>query len=122
MIIYKQISHSKNDTTSVRYTKNNILTRSDRIPQEVLDKFEFTNEVKYDEQPDKSRCLFCDAPQSHQRMVTGLMIELCDFHYYNRNIGKIVQQIRLESERKAKDGIEKKPSNKRKRKQQRPSK
>jgi hypothetical protein len=102
MVIYTKIKTS----TGTKYRKDNLFVKPDRIPADVVEKFEFTDSVKYDDEPDKARCIFCEAPSSHQRMVNpvahevGLMIvELCDHHYYNANLGTIVHQISLSKER-----------------------
>lgn len=113
MIIYKRSINGERTT----YFKNNLLTSINRIPQQVLDNFEFSDEVKFDDQPEKPRCLFCDAPGVRQKLVNIIAhgvelmtVELCDYHYYNRNLGKIVERVRLnnqEQERKENGSVPK---------------
>jgi hypothetical protein len=110
MVIYTKVNRKDGE---VRYLKNNLFVKSDRVPAEVLEKFEFTDTVKYDEQPDRPRCLFCEAPATRKRLVTGLMVDMCEYHYYNRNIGTIVAQIRQLDERKKSDGNDTHPQKRR---------
>lgn len=107
---YQRIIHRKNDIEDFRYTRDGVFVKADRVPQDVMVKFEYTPTVEYDDQPDKPRCLFCDAPRSHQRYVTGLMVPLCDHHYYTENIGRITAQLRLLKEQGEKDGVQQKKS------------
>jgi hypothetical protein len=75
------------------YTKNNKMTNGNKIPHEVVEKFEYTNVVEYDEQPDKRRCLFCDAPQSRQKYLNGQLYDLCEWHYQNTRLGQLAAQV-----------------------------
>lgn len=104
MITYKRIPYTRGDASGYRYLKGNLITKSSRVPQEVMDKFEINDSIEFDDKPGIPRCLFCDAPKTHQTYLTGLMVDRCDYHYYNRNIGQIAQYLREAKEKK--DGDE----------------
>lgn len=107
MVVYHRLSRSDG---TYRYTRNNIFVKSDRIPPEVLLKFEYTDSVKFEDEPEKKRCLFCDAPATRKRLVTQVIVELCEGHYYSKNIGTIVAQLRELTNLKEKtDGIDTHP-------------
>ena len=91
MVVYYRISRSDG---TYRYTKNNVFVKGSSIPPEVLEKFEYTDSVKFEDEPEKKRCLFCDAPATRKRLVTQVIVELCEGHYYSKNIGTIVAQLR----------------------------
>lgn len=69
------------------------MTNGSKIPHEVIEKFEYTNVVEYDEQPDKRRCLFCFAPQSRQKYLNGSLYDLCEWHYQNTRLGQLAAQV-----------------------------
>lgn len=100
MITYKRIPYQNGEVTGFRYLKDSRLTKERTIPHEVMDKFEWVNEVEYDEQPSKQRCKFCDAPATRQKFYwprgekQPMTIEMCDWHYHNLNLGKIAQLVR----------------------------
>lgn len=99
MISYKRIPFSNGTVEGFRYLKDNRLTKERTVPHDVIDKFEYTDTVSYDERPLERRCLFCDAPQEYQRYFQSKTIELCNWHYHNLNLGKIAQFVReLEAE------------------------
>lgn len=75
------------------YTKDAKMTNGSKIPHEVIEKFEYTNVVEYDEQPDKRRCLFCFAPQSRQKYLNGSLYDLCEWHYQNTRLGQLAAQV-----------------------------
>lgn len=106
MINYKRIPY-KNAAgdTGFRYTKNNKMTKESRIPQEVMERFTYTDAVEYDDAPERRRCIFCDAPQSRQRFLNNEMVDLCEYHYQNKNLGTIAAQVRLlKEEQESEDG------------------
>lgn len=77
-----------------------------RIPHDVTIRFDYGAEsVEYDDKPDHARCLFCDAYREHIRIFQGVSVALCDFHYYDKNIGQIAAQLRKDKEKA--DGNEK---------------
>lgn len=123
MVVYKKIEYKNGaGDTGFRYTKNNVLTKESRIPPEVMSKFEYATSVEYDDKPDQRRCIFCDAYQSRQRYLNQETVDLCEWHYQNKNLGSIAAQVRLlKEEKELKDGANAKSQAKRKRKQQRPS-
>jgi hypothetical protein len=91
----------------VRYRNDKGFLKPERIPAEVLENFKHTDSVEYDDQPDKARCLFCDAPETHQRTINVVAhavdlktIELCDYHYYNQSLGSLVAKYRLNQQEK----------------------
>lgn len=96
MVIYKKVINPKDGKP--RYIKDKVFVKGDRVPQEVLDKFDFTDEVKFDERPDKERCLFCDGPASRKRLITGLMIAECEPHYYSKTVGAIASYLKERNE------------------------
>ena len=122
MITYKRIPFkNKAGDTGFRYTKNGLITKESRVPQEVVQKFAYTPEVEYDDAPERRRCLFCDAPQKRQRVLNNEMVDLCEWHYQNKNLGTIAAQVRLlKEEREVKDGKNATTQAKGKGKQQRP--
>jgi hypothetical protein len=87
-----------------RYFKNGTQTKESTVPQEVKDKLIMgMPEVEFDEQPDRRKCIFCDAPQAHQRYLNNEMIDLCSFHYHSMSLGRVAQQVNIikkEQERK----------------------
>lgn len=84
-----------------RYTKNGLITKESRIPHEVMERFAYNPTVEYDDEPDRRRCIFCDAPQKRVRGLNLVMIDLCEYHYQTKNLGKIAEQVReLEKEPK----------------------
>jgi hypothetical protein len=74
--------------------------KPEKMPVEVVEFMDKSgvNIYHYDDKPGIPRCLFCEAPTSHQRYVTGVMIDLCDSHYYSKNIGKIVAELNKNGE------------------------
>lgn len=104
MIIYKRFENIRAGKKSWRYTKDGLICKSDRVPAEILPQFEHTDVIKYDEQPEKKRCLFCDAPSTHKRIVSLVLVDLCNVHYYSKTLGSLVAELRQINERKD-DGI-----------------
>jgi len=90
MVIYK-----KYDINGVvRYSKDKVQTKSDRVPQVVKDTLNNgVDTMQFDDQPEKARCLFCDEPATHSRLVANQFVPLGDYCYYNKNIGKITQRL-----------------------------
>lgn len=88
MSIYKKVTR-KND---IGYTKDTVFTNKDRVPQWVKERLEYAPEVEVDEVT--KPCLFCDDQANHKRMVNLVMVDLCEYHYFNTNIGKIAEQLR----------------------------
>lgn len=96
MLKYQKIPYkSKEGVEGFRYLKDSKLTKEARIPHSVMEKFEFTDTVEYDDAPDQRKCLFCDAPKSRIRPLNGQIVELCEWHYQNMNLGKIAAQVEL---------------------------
>ena len=101
MIVYTK--HQGNN--SVVYKKGNLFIKPDKVPAEVMGFFEHTDKVEYDDQPEKERCLFCEAPETHQRTINVVAhavelktVPLCDYHYYNQSLGSLVAKYRLTQE------------------------
>lgn len=89
-----------------RYLKEGKFIKESRVPHEVMDKFQYSEEIEYDDVPDKRRCVACDAPQSRQRYLNAEMVDLCEWHYQNMSLGRIAAQVRLLNEERTKqDGI-----------------
>lgn len=117
---YQRIPYkSKEGVEGFRYLKDAKLTKESRIPHDVMDKFSFTDSVEYELDPNARICLFCDAPQTKQRVLNSETVELCDWHYHNKTLGAIAAQVRLINEERPNDGSESQQKAKRKRKQQR---
>lgn len=121
MITYKRIHYNNAaGDTGYRYLKNNLLTKEAKIPPEVHELLNSRPEVEYDDQPEKERCIFCDAPDQRRRYLNSEMIALCEWHYQNVSLGKIAAQVRLLKEEKERpNGADTTTQAKRKRKQQR---
>lgn len=92
--------HQGNNSTV--YKKGNLFIKPDKIPAEVMGYFEHTDKVEYDDKPGEPRCLFCEAPRTHQRTINVVAhavelktVDLCDFHYYNQSLGSLVAKYRL---------------------------
>lgn len=94
MTTYKRFKTVAFGVEGWRYTKNGLMTKESRVPAEVMEQFEHRESVDYDDQPDKPRCLFCDAPGSRKRYLRPVTVDLCEHHYYSENIGRIAAQIR----------------------------
>lgn len=77
-----------------RYTKNGLITKESRIPHEVMEKFQYTPTVDYDDAPERRRCIFCDAPQGRQSYLNGQLYDLCEWHYQHVTKGQIAAQVR----------------------------
>lgn len=99
---YQRIPYKNGDTEGFRYLKNNKLTKESRIPHDVMDKFSFTDTVEFDFDPKARLCIFCDSPQTRQRVLNSETVELCEWHYHNTSLGKIAQQVRELKEYKEK--------------------
>lgn len=98
MVTYKKVKRKYD----VGYTKDSLFIKGSRVPQEVKERLEIIDYMEYDDQPERRRCLFCEAPQSRLRALNigegPLMVDLCEYHYYNRNIGQLAQEIREQKE------------------------
>lgn len=102
---YQRIPYkSKEGVEGFRYLKDSKLTKESRIPHDVMEKFAYTDTVNYDFDPLARLCLFCDSPQTRQRVLNSQTVELCDWHYHNMSLGKIAAQVRLLSEERQKNG------------------
>lgn len=44
----------------------------------------------------RNECMFCSSPADHKRMALGMMLGLCDTHYYSTTLGALVAQARKE--------------------------
>lgn len=109
MVTYKRIPYkSAQGVTGFRYTKNTIMTKEARIPHEVMEKFDYTDTIDYDDAPERRRCIFCDSPQSRQRYLNSKAVDLCEYHYQHVNLGKIAQQVRETEQAKVEKPIIKK--------------
>jgi hypothetical protein len=105
MVIYK--IYKKEDRTT--YSKDGLLTKSDRVPQVVKDTLSSgVDTMQFDDQPDKERCLFCDEAATHERLVAGQLVPLGDYCYYNKNIGKVTERLNLIKKEKE-NGLNKNP-------------
>ena len=120
MKTYEKLETNYFGRPGIQFTKDGVNVKAEIVPPEVLEKFEFTDKVRYDDMPDKPRCLFCEAPATRKRLVTGVMVDMDDYHYHNKNIGKIVAQLRLLKEQGEKeDGQQRKRQVTHRRKRQR---
>lgn len=86
MSIYKTIE-SKG---VIRYMKDGKFTAKDSIPTDALMKLVGSSEIKY------SGCIFCSKEGTRQRLITGVMVHLCDDDYYTQTVGNIVHQLNQE--------------------------
>ena len=115
MVKYKKIEYKNAASdTGFRYLKDNKLTKESRIPHEVMEKFQFTPEVDYDDEPSRRRCLFCDSPQKRLRVLNLTMVDLCEWHYQHMTLGKVAEQVRKVEEEIAREAV--KPTKKAKKK------
>lgn len=94
MVVYKKIKRKYD----VGYTRDNVFIKGSRVPEEVKERLEITDHMDYDDQPNKPRCLFCEAPATRQRIFEGVMVDMDEFHYYAKNIGQIAQELREQKE------------------------
>jgi len=96
MFTYKRSEITINGETKWRYFKNNLITKESTVPHEVKDKLEYAPSVEYDERPEVlKRCIFCDAPESRQRYLNNVLVDLCEWHYQNMTLGSIAHQVNL---------------------------
>jgi len=119
MVHYKR-TPSKNalGEPCFRYFKDSKPVKESSIPHEVMDKFEIIPETDYDDEPERRRCIFCDAPQKRVRSLNMTMVDLCEWHYQNKNLGKIAAQVRVVEKEMASEQAKiakAKPTKKRKR-------
>lgn len=100
---WQKVPYKRGEVEGVRYLRNGKFTPSNRVPHDVAKTLEYKDEVETNlfTKP----CLFCDSQASMERYCNMVMVQLCEYHYYNRNIGKIAEQMRKEEERKS-HGIE----------------
>lgn len=78
---YKLIKSSK----GTRYMKDGKFIKITDIPEDVLQRLHDKQEV------DTSRdCIFCGAPGTKQRMAYPRLVDLCDEHYYSKNISNVI--------------------------------
>lgn len=85
----------RTDEINPKYFKDGELADLDRIPPAVLIKLEESDSLRYDDMPEKPRCLFCEAPGLRSRHLHGHSpISLCEEHYYSKSLGKIVAELR----------------------------
>lgn len=102
MISYKKVPYENSQgDKGFRYIKDGIFTRESRIPPVVLERLEITDHMDYDEQPDKRRCIFCDAPQERQKYFNGQLYDLCEWHYQHMTLGKVAAQVALNAKESA---------------------
>lgn len=95
MITYKRTPSKNNQGEEIfKYFKDGNPTKESTVPHEVIEKFDIINPVEYDEEPERRRCLFCDAPQKRIRILNLTTIDMCEWHYLNLSLGKIAQAIR----------------------------
>ena len=89
----------------IMYYKNGRLTKKESIPEDAavrdldfeLETVDATQgeqtTISSEANPEKT-CVFEDGPGDFVRFVNGQYVNLCDDHYHNSTLGKIVQQIR----------------------------
>lgn len=77
--------------TGVKYWKDGKFVKKSDVPSDVYQQLE--NNPEYEVRADKP-CLFCGEPGTKQRYINMLMIDLCDEHYFNTNIGQTAQKLR----------------------------
>jgi hypothetical protein len=95
MVTYAKIPYKdKVGNEGTKYTKDGKITKAATVPPEVLEKLQYAEKVGFDDEPDRRRCLFCDAPQKRVRALNMMMYDLCEWHYQHMNLGKIAQKAR----------------------------
>lgn len=97
MVTYKRTLTKNNKGEEIyAYFKDGGKVKASSVPHDVVEKLEFgTPEVRYDDEPERRRCIFCDAPQKRVRALNMTMVDLCEWHYQNTNLGKVAAQVRL---------------------------
>jgi len=105
MIIFKKTPapFTKPDDPNPRYQywRDSRICSPSRVPHDVREKLEYADEIKYDEEPDRRRCIFCWAPQHRQRYLNQQLVDLCEWHYQNMSLGKVAQQVAYLKEKEA---------------------
>lgn len=106
MHIYKRVeTKDAVGNPAIRYIKDGKPTKAATVPPEVLDQFKYSPIIEYDDNPDERRCLFCDAPQERIKRLNNETLELCEWHYQNKNLGQVAAQVRLLKEQERRDGL-----------------
>lgn len=103
-MLYKRFENTTGVENSWRYTIDNKITNSSRVPEEVKEKLEYAPSVEHNFDQNNA-CIFCDTTVSRTRMVNLETIGLCEWHYQHMNLGKIVQQVRENKLRKEKQDV-----------------
>ena len=103
MAIYKRFENTVGEENTWRYTKDNKITNSARVPAEVKERLEIAPSMEYELNYDKPMCCFCDASVTRKRMVNLETVGLCEWHYQHMNLGKIAQQVRENKLKKEKE-------------------
>jgi len=75
----------------VRFMKGGRFVKVQDVPEEVKTKFDSQERMGA---LDPKACLFCGSFASETRFVNLRTIALCEEHYYDKNIGQIVQRLR----------------------------
>lgn len=92
--------HFKKRPNTWMYKKKGKLVKVSSVPQDVIDSFDREEYEKiHPESVPVPVCLFCGGSREHIRIVSGVSVALCTEHYYAKNIGQIVQQLRESKEK-----------------------
>lgn len=106
MIIY---SVDRSEEEASKYLRDGVpIEDVDRIPPIVIERLEESDSFRYDDKPDEPRCMFCEGPAAHTRLVNQEMVPLCDSHYHSKNTGTIFAELRRLEALKPKPKIKRK--------------
>jgi len=97
MAIYKRVERKDG---IVRYMRDGLLVSEREVPineMEDRDEFEFTID------PEAKKCFMCGSTKNHTRLVAGLMVDLCNFHYYSMSLGALTSAINKFNKEKEND-------------------
>lgn len=93
-MIYKLIQ-GKNGQ---RYMRNGRLVSESKVPEDIIEKLKI--DPVYDDsyiEPSKS-CIFCGQQSKLSRFINLQHVPICEEHYQEMTVGKIVQKLREISE------------------------
>ena len=74
---------------NLMYFKDGKLISKKNIPANELEKLEVAEGPK----PKTRVCLFCGSPARYVRVVNLQIVDLCEKHYYDKNVGQIAQEL-----------------------------
>ena len=77
----------------IRYMYGGRIVSKDSVPLELID--ELNDSLKEPEAvPQGTKlCLFCGVYTNWKRFVNGQNVSICEEHYYEKTLGKIVEKL-----------------------------